>query len=62
MQIEEVGTIETPMLITGTLNVSRVADALLTYLFEQAPEIGRSETVGLIHRGSATGQNWAWKK
>ena len=32
MQIEELGTIETPILITSTLNVGKVADGLLDYL------------------------------
>ncbi|HYS53886.1 MAG TPA: P1 family peptidase [Thermoanaerobaculia bacterium] len=31
-QIEELGEIETPILLTSTLNVSRVADALLDYM------------------------------
>jgi D-aminopeptidase len=33
-QIAELGTIETPVLLTSTLSVFRVADALLTYLHE----------------------------
>jgi D-aminopeptidase len=32
MQIAEVGTIETPLLITNTLNIGKVADGLLDYL------------------------------
>jgi D-aminopeptidase len=32
MQISEVGTLETPLLITNTLNVGKVADGLLDYL------------------------------
>ena len=32
MQVEEMGTIETPVLITSTLNVGKVADGLLDYL------------------------------
>ncbi|RJP24901.1 MAG: S58 family peptidase [Candidatus Abyssobacteria bacterium SURF_5] len=43
MQIAEVGTIETPILITNTLNVGRVADGLLDYLIRdkglRAPSI-----------------------
>ncbi len=35
-QITELGTIETPVLLTATLSVFRVADALLTYLSERA--------------------------
>jgi len=31
-QIEELGTIETPILLCGTLNVSRVADALISWM------------------------------
>ena len=34
-QIAELGTIETPVLLTGTLSVFRVADALLSYLHER---------------------------
>lgn len=34
-QVEELGEIETPILLTSTLNVPRVADALLDYLLEQ---------------------------
>ena len=39
-QIEELGLLETPILLTNTLNVGRVADSLLDYMIEQAPEIG----------------------
>ncbi len=31
-QVNELGEIETPVLLTGTLNVPRVADALITYM------------------------------
>ena len=48
MQIEELGTLETPILLTSTLNVPRVADALLTYLMEGHPEIGVTETVNPV--------------
>jgi len=34
-QVEELGEIETPVLLTSTLNVARVADALLDYLLAQ---------------------------
>lgn len=33
-QVEELGEIETPILLTSTLNVPRVADALIDYLLE----------------------------
>ncbi len=39
-QIREIGTIETPIALTGTLNVPRVADALITLAIEQNPYIG----------------------
>jgi D-aminopeptidase len=32
-QVAELGTIETPVLLTGTLNTFRVADALVSYMF-----------------------------
>jgi Peptidase family S58 len=43
-QIEELGTVETPVLLTSTLSVFRVADALLSYLrerpaFAQSPSL-----------------------
>jgi len=34
-QVEELGEIETPILLTSTLNVPRVADALIDYLLSQ---------------------------
>lgn len=40
-QIRELGTIETPVALTNTLNVPRVADALMSYMMTQNPEIGR---------------------
>jgi len=48
MQIEELGTIETPILITSTLNVPRVADALISYMLVQDEKIGVEETVNPI--------------
>ena len=33
-QIEELGTIETPILLCGTLNVPRVADALMSWMLQ----------------------------
>ncbi len=33
-QVQELGTLETPILLTGTLSVPRVADALITYMLE----------------------------
>jgi D-aminopeptidase len=40
IQIEELGTIETPILLTNTLSVGTTADALVSYMLEQNPEIG----------------------
>ncbi len=48
MQIEEMGTVETPILVTSTLNVARVADALITVMMEQNDEIGTTETVNPV--------------
>ena len=39
-QIRELGTIETPIALTNTLNVSRVADALVEWSCAESPEIG----------------------
>ncbi len=39
-QVRELGTIETPIALTSTLNVPRVADALITLAIEQNPHIG----------------------
>ncbi len=36
-QVDELGVIETPVLLTGTLSVFRVADALLTWLLDRDP-------------------------
>ena len=39
-QVRELGVIETPILLTNTLNVWRAADAVVTYLLRQNPGIG----------------------
>lgn len=39
-QVAELGTIETPILLTNTLSAFRAADALVSYMLEQNPEIG----------------------
>jgi D-aminopeptidase len=43
----ELGTIETPILLTNTLNVGVAADALIDYMLERNPEIGR--TTGTVN-------------
>ncbi len=40
MQIDELGTLETPIVLTNTLNVGLAADGLVEYALEQNPEIG----------------------
>lgn len=39
-QVRELGLIESPIAMTGTLNAPRVADALITLAIEQNPHIG----------------------
>jgi D-aminopeptidase len=39
-QLRELGQLETPVALTGTLNVPRVADVLITIAIEQNPHIG----------------------
>jgi len=39
MQVAETGRIETPILLTGTLNVWRVADALVDWLLARNPKV-----------------------
>jgi len=48
LQLEELGTIETPVLITSTLNVPRVADGLISYMLTQDDSIGITETVNPV--------------
>ncbi len=38
-QIRELGRIETPIALTNTLNVARVADALITYTLQHNPDV-----------------------
>jgi len=40
VQVEELGVIETPIVLTNTLSVGLAADALIQYMLEQNPEIG----------------------
>lgn len=40
VQIEELGTLETPILLTNTLSVGTACDALIDYMLEENPEIG----------------------
>lgn len=47
IQINELGTLETPIILTNTLSVGIAADALIDYMLEQNPEIGR--TTGTVN-------------
>lgn len=40
VQVEELGTIETPIVLTNTLSVGTAATGLVRYMLEQNPEIG----------------------
>lgn len=42
VQVAECGVLETPILLTNTLNVGRVADALVEYMLQDNPAIGVS--------------------
>lgn len=43
MQIQELGTIETPLILTNTLSVGTAFTACVRYMLERNPEIGRKE-------------------
>lgn len=45
-QVKELGSLETPILLTGTLNVPKVADALMEYMLFEVPG---NEGVGSIN-------------
>ena len=47
IQMVEMGTLETPILLTNTLNIGTAADALISYMLDRNPEIGR--TTGTIN-------------
>lgn len=42
VQVEELGTIETPIVLTNTLSVGKLTDGLIEYMLKDNPEIGRS--------------------
>lgn len=46
-QIVELGTLETPVVLTNTLSVGTAATALVRHMLEQTPEIG--ETTGTVN-------------
>ncbi|QTM97944.1 S58 family peptidase [Sediminibacillus dalangtanensis] len=47
IQLEELGAIETPILLTNTLSIGTCTDSLIDYMLEQNPEIGR--TTGTVN-------------
>ncbi|ADU31360.1 P1 family peptidase [Evansella cellulosilytica] len=47
IQIDELGTIETPILLTNTLSVGNVSASLIKYMLKDNPDIGR--TTGTIN-------------
>lgn len=47
MQVEEMGNIESPILLTNTFSVSAAIDGALTWLMERNPEIG--DTTGTVN-------------
>src|SRR2546428_3427886 len=55
LQVEELGSVETPILITSTLNVPRVADALISYMLTQDDTIGDAETINTVVQGGFDG-------
>lgn len=42
IQMNELGTLETPIILTNTLSIGTAADSLIEYMLEQTPEIGSS--------------------
>ena len=48
-QLQELGQLESPILLTNTLNAPKVADALITYMLQRNPEIGVStSTINVV--------------
>lgn len=47
IQINELGTLETPIILTNTLSIGVAADALIDHMLEHNPEIGR--TTGTVN-------------
>ena len=47
MQVQELGSIETPIILTNTFAVGTAVNGLLTYMLEQNPEIG--DTTGTVN-------------
>lgn len=43
--LQDIGTLESPIMLTNTLNVGKVSDAVVTWLIAKNPEIGISDDV-----------------
>ena len=62
VQVQELGTLETPIALTGTLNVGKTWDALVSYTIEQCEKEGRScrsvnPVVGETNDGTLSANN-----
>ncbi len=58
VQIEELGTLESPLVLTNTLSVGTAADALVRYMLDQNPEIGA--TTGTVNPVVLECNDGAW--
>ncbi|MGI8313697.1 P1 family peptidase [Halobacillus mangrovi] len=47
IQMQELGTLETPIVLTNTLSIGTAAESLIEYMLERNPEIGR--TTGTVN-------------
>ena len=62
VQVQELGTLETPIVLTGTLNVGKMWDALVSYTIEQCEGEGRAcrsvnPVVGETNDGTLSANN-----
>ena len=62
MQVQELGTLETPIALTGTLNVGKIHDALVSYTIEQYAAEGKAcrsvnPVVGETNDGTLSANN-----
>ena len=44
MQVDELGSLESPILLTNTLNVGKVSDGLISYMLKDNDDIGRTNS------------------
>ncbi len=58
MQVEELGTLETPVVLTNTLSVGAAATALVRHMLETTPEIG--DTTGTVNPVVMECNDGAW--